>query len=61
LSVYEFVSHDWMMCALNSSSYDAIYALYDILGLELMSLVWFCVWNMIRWLVEYWHEIWYTW
>jgi len=46
-----------MMCALNSLSYDAIYDLYDILGLELMSLVWLCVWNMIGWLVEYGHEI----
>jgi len=36
LSVYVRVSHDWMMGALNSLSYDAIYALYDILGLELI-------------------------
>jgi len=43
LSVYACVSHDWLMCVLNSSSYDAIYTLYDILGLEVdvfgMSLV----------------------
>jgi len=43
LSVYAYVSHDWMMCALNSSSYDAIYTLYDTLGLEVdvfgMSLI----------------------
>jgi len=25
--------------------------------LELMSWVWVCIWNMIGWLVEYWHEI----
>jgi len=34
-----------------------MYALYDLLGSELMSLVWICIWNMIGWLVEYWHEI----
>jgi len=34
LSVYAYVSHDLLMCVLDSSSYDAIYTLYDTLGLE---------------------------
>jgi len=42
-----------MICALNSSSSEAMYAHYDILGLELMSLVWLCIWNMVGWLVIY--------
>jgi len=54
-------SHNWMICALNSLKYYAMYVLYDTLGSESMSLVWICVWNMIGWLVEYWHENWYAW
>jgi len=33
-----------------------MYALYDILGIELMRLVWINSWNMMGWLVGYWYE-----
>jgi len=33
-----------------------MYALYDILGIELMRLVWMNSWNMMGWVVGYWYE-----
>jgi len=47
---------DWLV-TLNSYVWCIVCILYDIMRLELMSLVWLCVWNMVGWLVKYWHEI----
>jgi len=35
--------------------YDALYVLYNVMGLELMSLVWINAWIMVGWLDR--HEI----
>jgi len=36
---YVYVSNDWLIYLIKKFKYDALYVLFDIMGLELMSLV----------------------
>jgi len=46
-----------MVYCFNKLKYDTLYVLYDMMALELMSLVWIKSWIMVGWLVGYWHGI----
>ena len=47
---YLYVFNDWLVYRTKKFKYVALYVLYDIMGLELLRVVWINSWIMVGWL-----------